>query len=178
MPPVCTKISIWTPKYSTAVLLSDRGVCSLPSLFLGSLLQLAVSRGSRCCEHLAPLGPDRHQRQQKKSRATLSRYFSNFETPQWFHTGGAGTWAGCSAPALAILKHPFLSIHCAVPHLPASSPTFKVVGVPSQNRSTKNDEEWLAKVLALPGFLKTAGDFSFPFNKVRCRNITQFFSPR
>lgn len=79
-------------------------------------LALAVSCGRGCCEHLVPLGPDRHQRQQKKSRAILPRYFSKFETPQWFHTTGAHS-TGCSEPALAILRHLFL---CAVPHLPAS----------------------------------------------------------
>lgn len=84
---VCKKINIWTPKYATTSLLDDRGegVCSLPSLFLESLPGPAMSlSGSGCCMCMTPRGTDG---QQKKSRGTLSRYFSKFEIAEWFHTG-------------------------------------------------------------------------------------------
>lgn len=64
--------------------------CSLPGLFLESLPGPAVSPvGPGCCMYMASLGPDGHQKQQKKSRATPSRDFCIFEIAQWFHTGSA-----------------------------------------------------------------------------------------
>ena len=92
LPAVCKKINIWTPKYATTILLGSHGegACSLPDLFLESLPGPAVSpTGPGCCMHMAPPGPDGRQKQQKKSRATLSRYFSKFEIAEWFHTGRA-----------------------------------------------------------------------------------------
>lgn len=90
LPAVCKKINIWTPKYVTTILLGNcgEGVLLPPRFVLRKPPGAGrVPRGTGM--YTASLGPDGHQKQQKKSRATPSRDFCIFEIAQWFHTGSA-----------------------------------------------------------------------------------------